>query len=183
MDFIGQKGPSSKMYLVVLDLLVLGLQLTHMSAAMARRRARDAANVTTPPAVGGAPQPVSSAPPAGVVQDIEAEERGMHRADIEMQTLDSSGIASLEPASSNPVLESTAPRSDAHIFDAFNSGQIVLADLELWKHIKEQWHMVKDMRANAEASQYQTQARTLRAELAGSLLRMRMGTEALRQSI
>jgi hypothetical protein len=184
MDFIGQKGPTSKGHLLLLDLLVLGLQLTHMAAGMARRRVRQASNVTTPPAVGGNPQPVSSAPPAGVQQqDIEAEERGVHRADygadIEMQPLNASGSASASPL--DTLLATTAPRTDAHIFDAFHSGQIVLADLDFGKTMKEQWHMAKNFRANAGASEYQS--RTLRAELAGRILRLRMGTDALRQSI
>ena len=185
MDFIGQKGPSSIVHLLLLDLLVLGLQLTHMAAGMARKRVRGASSVTTPPAVGGNPQPVSSAPPAGVQQqDTEAEERGVHRADygadIEMQPLNASGT----PASASPsdtFLATTAPRTDAHIFDAFDSGQIVLADLDFGRSIKEQWHMAKNFRANASASEYQS--RTLRAELAGRILRLRMGTDALRQSI
>ncbi len=187
MDFIGQKGPTSKVHLIILDMLVVALQLTHMAAMMARKRSRDAASIPTPPAVGSTPQPVSSAPPASVQQqDIESEERGVHRADlgtdIEMQTLNASGSAAPEPsATSDTLAATTAPRSDAHIFDAFNSGQIVLADLEIWKHIKEKWHMVKDMRVNAETSQ--SQASNLRAELAGRFLRLRIGTDALRQSI
>jgi hypothetical protein len=186
MDFIGQKGPSSKVHLIILDLLVVTLQFTHMAAMMARKRSRNAANVNAPPAVSVNPQPVSSAPPAGVQQqDIESEERGVHRADlgtdIEMQTLNASGSTAPESSASDTLAATTAPRSDAHIFDAFNSGQIVLADLELWKHMKEQWHMVKDLRANADTSQYQTD--NLRAELAGRFLRLRMGTDALRQSI
>ena len=187
MDFIGQKGPTSKMHLLLLDLLVLGLQLTHMAAGMARKRVREASSVTTPPAVGGNPQPVSSVPPAGVQQqDIEAEERGVHRADygadIEMQPLNPSGTtASPSISTTDPLLATTAPRTDAHIFDAFNSGQIVLADLDFGRSMKEQWHMAKNFRANASASEYQS--RTLRAELAGRILRLRMGTDALRQSI
>lgn len=181
MDFIGQKGPSSRVVLVVLDLVVLALQLVHMAAGMARKRAREAASSPSSIAVGGDAQPAG----AQQQQDVEAEERGEHRAEygaeIEMQTLNPSGAAAVEASASEPLLATTTPRTDAHIFDAFNSGQIVLADLELWKHVKEQWHMVKDLRANADASQYQT--RTIRAELAGSLLRMRMGTDALRQSI
>lgn len=189
MDFVGQKGPSSKVYLLVLDMLVLGLQITHMATGMVRKRLKQASNATTPPASGGNPQPVSSQPSAGVQQqqDIESEERGVHRtdygADIEMQTLNSSGTAANETTSSASeiLMATTAPRTDAHIFDAFNSGQIVLADIDLWKHTKEQAHMIKNYRANAENSQLQN--RTLRAELAGRLIRMRMGTDALRQSI
>lgn len=182
MDFIGQKGPTSKLLLIVLDVLILALQLTHMSAGMARRRARDASSVATPATVGSNPAAASSAPTPGITQDLEHEERGVHRADIEMQTLNTSGAAASEDSASEPLLANTAPRSDSHIFDAFNGGQIVLGDLEIWKHVKEQWHMVKDMR-NTDSQTYQSQTRTLRAELAGSLLRMRVGTDALRQSI
>ena len=36
------------------------------------------------------------------------------------------------------LLVTTPQRTDAHIFDAFNSGQIVIADLDLWQTVKEQ---------------------------------------------
>jgi cytochrome b len=38
MDFIGQKGPSSKLHLLALDLVVILLQVVHLSAFIARQR-------------------------------------------------------------------------------------------------------------------------------------------------
>ena len=193
MDFIGQKGPSGKVHLVVLDLLVLGLQVMHMAAGMARRKLRDAPKATPAGAVSETSQSTTSAEQtdASQQQDLDSEERGVHRADygadtdIEMQPLNPSGTTTVDPtsssSSSDALLATTTPRTDAHIFDAFNSGQIVLADLDLWKHIKEQWDMVKHFRANPESAQ--ASSRSLRAELASRMLRLRIGTDALRQSI
>ena len=190
MDFIGQKGPTSKVHLLLLDLLVVALQVTHMAAGMVRKRLKDAS--ASQSGIVGNAQP--TAPPAPALQqDLDSEERGVNRSDetqdIEMQTLNPSGTTVPAPEASAPDIESsehdsllatTAPRSDAHIFDAFNSGQIVVADLDLWKAVKGQWQLIKTQGANADHS---SQAQTLRAELAGRVLRMRIRTDMIRQNL
>lgn len=188
MDFIGQKGPTSKGHLLMLDLLVVLLQVTHLAANAVRKGLRE----TSTPAAAAAPQ---AAPPAvnRSQQDLDAEERGVRRSDelqdIEMQSLNASGTAASatqtsaaddanESSERDTLLANTVPRTDSHIFDAFNSGQIVLADLDLWKNIKHQAHLVK-----TAASDPQPSGQTLRAELAGRILRMRMRTDELRQTL
>lgn len=198
MDFIGQKGPTSKIHLVLLDMLLIVLQMTHMAADMVRKKLKEASAVTAPSTT---PQSAPQAAPL-VRQDLDAEERGVIRSDeqqdIEMQTLNpSTGTAASVPSNPNnadSIPESSEhdslltsselppPRSDAHIFDAFNSGQIVVADLDVWKCVKEQCQLIRDYRkdpANAQASSMQN----LRAEMATRFLRMRAGTEAVREAI
>ncbi|KAF2482363.1 hypothetical protein BDY17DRAFT_324650 [Neohortaea acidophila] len=201
MDFIGQQGPSSKIHLVLLDILVVVLQLVLLAAGTLRKRLKDKASSATPASTSttpstntaAAPTTTTTAPAAPATQpstqDLDSEERGVRRSmeqhDIEMQTLNPSGTATspaasiAEPSAHDALLANTsAPATDEHIFDAFHSGQIVLADLDIWKTIKEQASMMKDSR-NASTPTVDS----IRSELAARMLRMRMGTDALRQSL
>lgn len=150
MDFIGQKGPSSKLHLLMLDFVLLGLQIVHLSASTLRRRLRSA--IDTGSAV------VAADPVMATVQTVEDEERGVRRsaeeerrADIEMQNLTAAGTSteSAVPTAADEERErllasfTPARRTEAHIFDAFNSGQMVIADLDLGKTIKEQMVLMR----------------------------------------
>ena len=149
MDFVGQKGPTSRIILVLFDLLVMTLQFVHLTAHITRKRLKDGV------APAAAPQSQQTPAPS-TVQDLDSEERGVRHSaeleqqdDIEMQTLNPSGqrgdtvTATDEDDESNErdTLLSSAPpsRTDIHIFDSFHSGQIVLADLNVWKTVKEQY--------------------------------------------
>lgn len=141
LDFIGQKGPSSKIQLVGLDFLVLGLQIVHCAALGVRKGLKERPGAT----------PVIE---PGVVrsgQQLEDEERGVRRSEevgrgqeVEMQRLNPEGrrtsaVEDMDLEATTVALE----RTDAHIFDAFNSGQIVLADLDLRKVLREEWEKAK----------------------------------------
>ena len=199
MDFIGQKGPTGKMHLLLLDLLVVVLQLVHMSANVVRKRLRDGAVPVTVSA-----RAATAAAADGTAQDLDSEERGVNRAeeaqDIEMQTLNPSGTATAAATTTSPsndppvessserdaLLASTAiPRTDAPVFDAFNAGQIVLADLDIWKSVKEQRKLMQNLAQEAanSTSSAASVEQTFRAELARRVLRMRVGTDALRESM
>ena len=149
MDFIGQKGPTSRITLVLFDLLVMALQLIHLSAHITRKRLKGGAAPAAAPQTQQAPAPSTG-------QDLDSEERGVRHStemeqqdDIEMQTLDPSGqagdavTAADEDDESNErdtlLASAPPPRTDIHIFDSFHSGQIVLADLNIWRTIKEQF--------------------------------------------
>lgn len=186
MDFIGQKGPTSRTHLLLLDALVVALQLVHLAAGMVRRRLRGSSESETAGQTETATQ--------NTTQDLDSEERGVRRSDeqqdIEMQSLNPSG--STEPAPTtmadefseqDALLANTAPRTDAHIFDAFHSGQIVLADLDIWKRIKEQAKMMKHARHARTDRAGGLAGQTFRTELAARMLRMRIGTDALRESL
>jgi len=157
IDFIGQLGPSSKILMVLLDVLVAGLQMVMLSVVTTRRRLEDINKAVVAAPMIAAPVPTTNQ------QDVDSEERGIRRSaeldqqgDIEMQSLNpSSGRADRAlhdppdaaeeeeedpPASDRDRLlaASTAPRSDIHIFDAFHSGQIVLGDFNVIQTALEQ---------------------------------------------
>ncbi|KAK3071103.1 hypothetical protein LTR53_009266, partial [Teratosphaeriaceae sp. CCFEE 6253] len=174
MDFVGQKGPSSKLHLIILDLLVVVLQIVHLSAHITRQRLKEGSvSVTTPTGR-------HYTPPASSTQDADAEERGVRRSEeqqggIEMQSLDPTGtVAASETAEDTDqdttLLDSTTARTDAHMFDAFNSGQIILADLDIFQTVKEQFWSYQT--APREPQQSGTD---LRRNVIGQLLRWRTG--------
>lgn len=181
MDFIGQKGPTSKTHLILLDLLVLALQLVHLTALITRLKVKEKASLPTA-APATAPQPT---------QDHDFEERGMLRSehepvDIELQDLNpagrpigvASGEATGETTERREALSEesdalsrereallggreaflsadTAPRTDAHIFDAFNSGEIMIADLNIVRVVRNQiteFHEAQGQATNTGAS-------------------------------
>lgn len=176
MDFIGQKGPSSKLHLVLLDLLVVALQLTHLAAHVTAKRLKE-----TPVAATAGSQRRTG--PSR--QDLDSEERGVRRSteqnDIEMQNLNPSGQGadvdngtdngSERQSTGNSVLDSTGPPSDAQIFDAFNSGQIVIADLDVWRITKEEFWAYQ--KAPPETT---TSGQMFRASLLGRMLRIGGGS-------
>ncbi|KAH9840434.1 Fungal hypothetical protein [Teratosphaeria destructans] len=174
LDLIGQKGPSSKSHLLLLDLLIVFLQVWQLSTHLTRQRLKESGTEMSVTTSEGRQYAA-----ARVSQDLDHEERGVQRADIEMQTLnaasstvgttaesDESGASS----SHETLLATTAPRSDQHIFDAFHSGQIVLADLDLVRTVREQFLAYQHVPREPLQS-----SRELRANIAGQLLRLRFG--------
>lgn len=184
MDFIGQNGPTSKVCLVLLDLFLLTLQLVMLPASIQRRKLRDAATPTV--AVSAS---VSTAAPADSRQDLDSEERGVRRSQeedgIELQNLSSSGRNDTAPQNGADeerasLLEPPRPQpaNDTAIVDMFNSGQITLIDLDVWQTIKDQYQLLRNPPPPSEASS--SEQRTLRAEIASRMLRMRFGAGAMR---
>nr|POE49529.1 dsc e3 ubiquitin ligase complex subunit 4 [Quercus suber] len=173
MDFIGQKGPTSRIHLLLLDLLVVFLQLLQLSVHITLQRLKESSS--TPRA--------DVRRPAVPTQTLDSEERGVRRSaeiqDIEMQNLNPSRT---EP---DPLLQAdgpmnsitteqetvpsppaSVPRTDANISDAFNSGQIVIADLDIQQTVREQfWSFQLESAENAEHT------RDVRANITGQLLR------------
>lgn len=139
LDFIGQKGPSSKMVLVLLDLFVVTLQSIHLSAHTTKFRLKEQ----------GLKQTTST------VQDLDSEERGVRRSteiqqqdaqhNVDLQSLNTAGRVhtalsgtSREQEQQDEAWEVTAPRLDAFLLDSFWNGQIVLADLNPVRTAQEQ---------------------------------------------
>ncbi|KAF2766873.1 DUF1746-domain-containing protein [Teratosphaeria nubilosa] len=171
LDLIGQRGPASKFHLLLLDLLIVFLQVWQLSAHLTRQRLKESGTEMSVTTSEGRQYAA-----ARVSQDLDHEERGVRREDVEMQTLNA-GSSTVSPApdsdassSHDTLLAATAPRSDQHIFDAFHSGQIVLADLDLVRTVREQF--LAYQHAPREPLQ---SSRELRANIAGQLLRWRFG--------
>lgn len=147
IDFIGQRGPTSKILLVVLDLLVMALQFIHLSAHISRRRLlatqggrqrrTQAASAQDSEGRG-----VQTAP----AQDLDSEERGVRRSTeiaqeqvqegIQLQALNQDGRAAT--AFAMDISEADEAQVNAVLSDAVKNGQVVLADLNVTRTIKEQ---------------------------------------------
>ena len=177
IDFIGQKGPTSKAMLVLLDLVVTVLQLVHLSAHVARLRLKDVSATAA----------IVESVTGGLGQDVESEERGVRRSaelerrnlqeDIELQTLHSSGGSVVRRAVRNDDDEDTDGQSgntttsstwtDAFLFDAFKNGQIVLVDLNPLRTVKEQ--VIRFRKTPPEVRRS-----ALNAQLAGRMIGLRL---------
>ncbi|KAF2164379.1 hypothetical protein M409DRAFT_25257 [Zasmidium cellare ATCC 36951] len=183
MDFIGQKGPSSKLHLLLLDLLVVLLQTVHLSVLVLRQRLRQSPAIAVTTSTGSQ----YPAQPTSTGQTVEDEERGVRRSveqenrdAIEMQTLNPAGTAAESTQTTNEeasseqeaLLASTSmpQHTDARIFDAFNSGQIVLGDFDLLKTVKEQFLAYQKAPRDANLAEAN---RLMRERLAARMLRWR----------
>ncbi|KAL2358101.1 hypothetical protein BJ546DRAFT_199017 [Cryomyces antarcticus] len=150
IDFTGQKGPTSKVHLVLLDIAVLVLQLLQL-ATFAERRKLVGPRTTSSQLLSSSDTEIPL--PA---QDHDYEERGILRSDqhatdafngIELQPMHVSRgtpdslIGDDENSERAALLASTqehsASATDAHIIDLFFSGQIVVADLHIIDTIRE----------------------------------------------
>ncbi|KAH7364569.1 hypothetical protein BKA65DRAFT_370926, partial [Rhexocercosporidium sp. MPI-PUGE-AT-0058] len=156
IDLIGQKGPTSKFHLVVLDLLVLGLQCFMLAVHVERERlsaVKEGLSSTVPTAATDLPrEAVVSA------QNLDAEERGemggaivTSEGDMEMQPMipRSDGPSS----SRNEVdeerneererllAEPTAPQQDDDdgTLDILWSGSAIVADFYVMHTLRRQW--------------------------------------------
>ncbi|KAL9079879.1 MAG: hypothetical protein Q9157_001281 [Trypethelium eluteriae] len=163
LDFVGQRGPSSKFHMIVLDALVLSLQLVMLCAFIERQSLKRALATTAVSNATTAQQDSGSS--VSLTQDHDHEERGLLRSapqeleDIELRPLSATGAAirtNVEEAGEEvgeaderlTSTRSTHP-TDAHIFDAFNSGQMIVADLHLWDTVRSQY--AASMSRNREA--------------------------------
>jgi hypothetical protein len=192
MDFIGQKGPSSKFHLILLDCLVLGLQIVHVATNLLRLKVKEKPTLAIPTAGVVVVAEEDDVPAVSVGQDLDLEERGVRRSaemrmqeDVEMSTLNPAGRA-VQPGSAadeevaageerEALLASTAAleRTDAHIFDAFNSGQIVLADLDLVGTLRE--IILAQMKSEPEDALAAESNRRLREGVMGRFMRWEFG--------
>jgi hypothetical protein len=151
VDLIGQKGPTSKIHLVLLDLLILGLQCFMLAVHVEKERLSalmaaylSSATVTT------------DQPRAAVVaaQDHDAEEQGIMRdvvtdnGDIELQplALPNNGPSTIEVEGQERneererLLAEPPPREDDEDpLDTFWSGTAIVADFHVIHNLKRQW--------------------------------------------
>ena len=135
-DFVGVKGPISKIRLVGMDFLVWALQIGCLAMVMERRGIRNGPGVRSSNRVAE----------TRVVQDIDAEEQGRRRSaeiddmeeGIELQPLQASSGAASADESFEDV---TAVRSD-HPLDIFATGEHIIANLHLLETIRVSWSYV-----------------------------------------
>jgi len=163
VDLIGQKGPTSKIYLVMMDLLVTALQCFMLAVHVERERI---SAILLPTSSGSQPRAA-----AVTSQNHDAEERGVLRdagasnGDIEMQEIAVVTVRSSVPDSSitsetdqerEHLLEDPPPRGGVHengnSLDTFYSGTSIVADFHVLHTLRTQW----DDYENATASALQT---------------------------
>lgn len=151
-DFIGQKAPTSKFSLLLLDLVVLGLQCFMLTVNMEKERIR---RVMKPVRLVGAAgnNPTETMNPT--TQDLDAEERGVLRDaamvdetnDMELQPLrrnnsSSSGSSQQDVEERAGLLSRpTPPASDLEgLSDTLRSGNAILANFNLRRSLQAAWH-------------------------------------------
>ena len=186
LDLIGQKAPASKAQLVLLDLLVVALKTVQLATVIVRSRLRSR---PAAPHSGAGRDPVVPSS----TQDMNSEERGVRRSQeedgVELQSLDFDGernqtTSEMQGSSTDEgraaLLASTEPHKDAKIADAFNSGQIALADLDPWLTVKDQLRSTLHPPRATEAER--ARQWTLRSATAGRVIRMQFGGSSIQPS-
>ena len=142
VDFVGEKGPISKVKLVVFDTLIVALQIILLAVDIERTELKKAMNKSSAN---------SSDPSASPVQDLDSEERGLHRdigmsaEDIELRPLRSSisqANRSGETEEGEGFGSPTAfqqRRTDEHPENIYDGGQQVIANLHIIESIRTAW--------------------------------------------
>ncbi|KAI8966016.1 DUF1746-domain-containing protein [Daldinia sp. FL1419] len=154
-DFVGQKPPSSKFSLLLLDLLVLGLQCLMLTVNIEKERVR---KVVRPRRQIDGLETTTEATTTG--QDHDAEERGVLRDapvveevnDAEMQSLggrNGNGNGRNAEERVGLLRQSTIPAGDLEgLADTLRSGNAVLANFNIRQSLRNAWHT----RANSPES-------------------------------
>ncbi|KAI0003974.1 DUF1746-domain-containing protein [Xylariaceae sp. FL0662B] len=146
-DFVGQKPPSSRLTLLILDLMVFALQCFMMNVNMEKERIR---KVVKPPR-----QIISSVDAIGATatgQDHDAEERGVLRdapvldetSDIEMRPLSNNDSGESQRGGeemTGPPRRTVAPTGNGleGLADTLRSGNAVLANFHVREAIWTAW--------------------------------------------
>jgi hypothetical protein len=136
LDFVGQKGPSSKLHLVLLDLMILFLQLTTLAATLRRKslaKAQKGSQSVPPP---------ETSTTTSADQDHDAEERGEHRA------LLSDALESGHSSQETQPSVSTSDR-DWDLLDWYASGQSTIAELLVADTVRQQHNAYQAYRNSA----------------------------------
>ncbi|KAM5435308.1 hypothetical protein MferCBS31731_006273 [Microsporum ferrugineum] len=135
IDFIGQKGPISKIQLLTVDLLVLCLQILMVGALLEKEKA---SGLNPSQRTVG-----SAASPAVQEQDHDSEEQGLLRssqnlssqeADIGTQQGEGLETSSLGGARGVYTVSGMHPR------DYFHSGEALVMSLDVSRTFQQQWH-------------------------------------------
>lgn len=155
-DFVGQKGPTSKFMLVLLDIFVLVLQCIMLTVLVEKDRLKEVMKNYSMPGTAVAITVVEQ-PRAEVAtaQDHDAEERGvirddlthMETGDIELQPLNPTPPSDIDPELAferERLLAEPIPRPEdedenEHAADVFYSGTVVVAELHILNNIRMQW--------------------------------------------
>ncbi|KAH8815116.1 hypothetical protein F5884DRAFT_771159 [Xylogone sp. PMI_703] len=148
IDLIGQRGPTSKAYLVMMDLLIMALQCFMLAVHVERQRLNTVI-VPTASATAG----LAALARAGLAsnQDHDSEERGVLRdaavtnsGDVEMRNLSRSpGSPSHGSEGADEergqLLDEQDNDDDENPLDLFYSGTSVIGDFHILYTLRSQW--------------------------------------------
>jgi Fungal domain of unknown function (DUF1746) len=130
LDFVGQKAPSSKLPLFLMDFMILGFQLIALAATLKRRELAKSKG-SRPNAISNTTEPSSAG------QDHDAEERGILRSSSTLSP-------TAEPSNSQSLLEvpegscrRQPPNRALGKAETFWSGQSTVAELYIFDTLKE----------------------------------------------
>jgi hypothetical protein len=147
LDFIGQQGPSSKLHLVVLDLVILFFQLTGLAATMKQKElikwnakvAQQAANTSN--------SRDQSSMSDRTVHDYDAEERGESRRVHGLPTI----FEFMQMNDSGPSVTPGAPAREHYwaFADLLSSGTAMIAELFIVDTVRQQHIAYNEYRATS----------------------------------
>ncbi|KAI9720363.1 MAG: hypothetical protein M1812_002868 [Candelaria pacifica] len=188
IDFVGQKGPVSKFWLLMLDLLTLTMQLFMLAAHLQHQ------NVKAMPNLGAGPSSIVSQDGATTsAQNLDSEERGVLRSgpfdttDVELRTFtvqelevreqrasdeaeDDEGEANLDEPPAFVIEDPTD-----HPLDTFHGGEMVAIDLHLFETICKQYGAFGNSDMTESGSSYAGPSTALARNLFQGRLTMRSG--------
>lgn len=168
MDFIGQKGPISRVHLVLLDFLIMIMQISCLGAVVARNKAKKAAEEQPSGTTTAADQDST----AQTEQTLDHEERGQlaseqRSEDIELRDLNRPAQTAAEGADGDEETERTnlladeragederlraldeggnSSSVDTRILEVFSTGQAVIAHLSIARIVREQMALASGM--------------------------------------
>ncbi|KAI1823988.1 DUF1746-domain-containing protein [Xylaria intraflava] len=169
VDFIGQKAPSSRFTLIILDAVVLAIQCFMITVNIEQERIR---NVIKPSRSNE--NPGTGATVSATGQDHDSEERGVLRDapdmdevdetdDIEMRPLGNNidrNISDEQPESSEGsrlLRQSGVRRSSQYegLTDALRSGNAVLGNFHIPQSLRTAWHSRDNTPESAAAFAFQ----------------------------
>jgi hypothetical protein len=187
IDFVGEKGPISKIKLVAFDLLTLLLQLMMLAVLIEWQNLKSTSSAPT--------TTTGAAAPTGTTQDHDSEERGVHRVDRPLSVVPPVGGAS-EDIELQPLRRSTTGRTggeedgerdellaepsdvrsspNAHPLDSFYTGGVVVADLHLVETIQNSWWQYQTALPASSATTSSDQPSTRYFHFPGGRLAIRM---------
>lgn len=147
IDFVGQKPPTSRLYYLLADLLILAVQCLMLTVHTEREKLRVTLK-TFRPLIPELAQEVAAAP---TIEDLDAEERGLSRElsgvsatneteDIELQPLRQSNEGedgTEQNGDSSPQRDvSDEEPSRSHLSDLLSSGNAVLGEYHVVHSIR-----------------------------------------------
>ncbi|KAK6841972.1 hypothetical protein PG990_006039 [Apiospora arundinis] len=148
VDFVGQKPPTSKLTLLLLDVVLLCLQCVMLTVSMERDKVRKIIKPQRSNAASGGRAGVSTRPATN--QDHDAEERGVHRdapattgqtehVTTRTSTTDDMGGLGEQTTESESMTSEERNTSYEELGDILNSGNATLATFDVRGALRTAW--------------------------------------------